>query len=456
MQLSKRQLAYLLQQQFNAPTLDQYIKSLGPAAWFRMDQGVTVTGAGISQVDDLSGNARYLLDPGTTRPIYLPFSGTRYLYLPGVAGNYASTPDSVANSITGDIDIRVRVALDDWTPATIMGLIGKRTDPANRSFRFNIDTGGTPALFWSADGSTELAAGCSAATGITDGVAAWVRVTLDVDDGAGNRVIKFYTAEDSATEPTSWAQLGNTVTTAGTTSIFNGNAVVEIGSALSGTTHLAKSRTYRAIIKSGIDGTTVVDFNPADASDGATSFASSATGETWTVNSSGSLPAQIVGRASALFNGTSHYLKTAAFTLNQPTWVIWVGKQVSWTLNDRICDGNTVSSGAIAQNATTPELLIFAGTTGIAKVPLTVGALGVVSAVFSGANSRASVNLSTEVTGQAGAGNMGGLTLGANGDATAAQFSNISTSELIVFPFAPSTELQARLIAGLMARHGLT
>lgn len=161
------------------------------------------------------------------------------------------------------------------------------------------------------------------------------------------------------------------------------------------------------------------------------------------------------GDGTILFNGTSHYLKTAAFTLNQPEWVLWVGKQVSWTLNDRICDGNTVSSGAIAQNATTPELLIFAGTTGIAKVPLTVGALGVVSAVFNGANSRARVNLSTEVTGQAGAGNMGGLTLGANGDATAAQFSNISTSELIVFPFAPSTELQARIIAGLMARHGV-
>jgi hypothetical protein len=40
-----------------------------------------------------------------------------YLALGGIAGNYASTPDSVANSITGDIDIRTKVALADWTPA---------------------------------------------------------------------------------------------------------------------------------------------------------------------------------------------------------------------------------------------------------------------------------------------------------------------------------------------------
>ena len=34
--------------------------------------------------------------------------------LPGVSGSYFSTPDSVAASITGDIDIRVKVAMTDW------------------------------------------------------------------------------------------------------------------------------------------------------------------------------------------------------------------------------------------------------------------------------------------------------------------------------------------------------
>jgi hypothetical protein len=38
-----------------------------------------------------------------------------YLKLPGILNNYASTPDTAANSVTGDIDIRVKVACD-WTP----------------------------------------------------------------------------------------------------------------------------------------------------------------------------------------------------------------------------------------------------------------------------------------------------------------------------------------------------
>jgi hypothetical protein len=36
------------------------IAGLSPAAWFRFGQGITVTGAGVSQWDDQSGNARHL------------------------------------------------------------------------------------------------------------------------------------------------------------------------------------------------------------------------------------------------------------------------------------------------------------------------------------------------------------------------------------------------------------
>ena len=56
-------------------------------------------------------------------PKYLDWDGENYVYLPGVSGNYLSVPDEAALDITGDIDIRVQVAMDDWTPAADQVLV---------------------------------------------------------------------------------------------------------------------------------------------------------------------------------------------------------------------------------------------------------------------------------------------------------------------------------------------
>ena len=73
---------------------------------------------------DLSGNGHDAAFPGGANdPTFLAYAGTQYMYLPGVDGNDASTPDSPALGITGDIDIRVRLALDDWSPATVVNLM---------------------------------------------------------------------------------------------------------------------------------------------------------------------------------------------------------------------------------------------------------------------------------------------------------------------------------------------
>ena len=159
---------------------------------------------------------------------------------------------------------------------------------------------------------------------------------------------------------------------------------------------------------------------------------------------------------SVLFNGTSHYLKCNAFTLNQPEWVVWVGKQVSWTNGDIFCDGNATGTLYINQASSSPNITASANnstTTVGLNAGLAVGSVGVVSAVFNGASSSLQVNRAAAVTGDVGAGNAGGLTLGARASGSAN--SNISTSELIVFPFAPTAEQQSRIIAGLMARHGV-
>jgi hypothetical protein len=417
------------------------VASLGPAAWFRRGDW-TVTGSGISQWNDSSGNARHLLQ-GTdaNRPISLLHSGENYLYLPGVAGNYASTPDSAANSITGDIDIRVRVSLDDWTPSAIQMLAAKYVTTGNqRSFRFYMNTSGALQFDWSIDGVTAIQKSSTSATGVTDGAEKWVRVVLDVDNGASGNDIKFYLSDDGL----SWTQLGNTVTTATATSIYDGAGGFEVGSNAGGLNALA-GRIYRVIIKNGIDGTTVVDFNAADATNEAASFASSTTGETWTVNKTGAKPAQIVGMSSALFDGSAHFLKCSAFTLNQPTWVVMAVKQVSWTNLDTICDGNAAETMRIRQVSSSPIINQFDGIGNANQnSALAVGAVGVLSALFSGASSFLSVN-GVKASGEnPGLSAAGGFTLAARGDNTVP--SNIQVYEVALFPIAPSAAQQDRVI----------
>ena len=386
-----------------------------------------------------------------SRPPYLSYSGTKYLYLPGVAGNNASTPDAAANSITGNIDLRAHVALDDYTPAANQELIAKDATGGQFSYLLRLRAvTGVLDLYWSEDGTALKQATSTAATAITDGAQKWIRATMDVNNGSGAYEVKFWLSDDNVT----YTQLGNAVTGAATTSIFNGTSVVYLGY---GQTSLASvsGKLYRAIIKSGIDGTTVVDFNPSDTSDASTSFASSTTGETWTINSSGGLKAQIVGRASLLFDGSADYLKTNAFTLNQPETVLLAFKQVSWTAADSIADGNAAGTGLIYQTAAgaSPQIDINAGSAVATNSNLAVGSYGVLCAVFNGASSSLQINLTTPTTGNAGIGNMGAFTLGAR--PTPGNYANIQVLEAIILPTALSTTQIARAVQYLAGRHGI-
>lgn len=218
---------------------------------------------------------------------------TFYLELPGVAGNYASTPDSAANSVTGDLDLRVKVALDDWTPATLDALISKWDDTAanQRSYILYMRVTGFMELDFSSDGTAATGVQSTAAVPATDGAVIWVRVTLDGDDGGGNKVVKFYTSTDGV----SWTQLGATNTSAGTTTIFDGTAALEVGAYNPGGTSLvAKGKFYRAQVYNGIGGTLVVDFDTGVTTGRSQTTLIATTGEVWTINQSGNNVAHIV------------------------------------------------------------------------------------------------------------------------------------------------------------------
>lgn len=224
---------------------------------------------------------------------------TPYLNLPGTSGNYASTPDTATLDITGDIDIRAYIAMDDWTPTTDTCVIGKYTTTGNqRSYNLHVINNGTLNIQWSEDGTVQKTKSSSVSTGFTDGTAHWIRVTLDVDNGASDAEVKFYTSEDGTT----WTQLGTTQLNGATTSIFAGTAVLEIGSRQTGTAANMSGKVFQAQIYSGIAGTLV---------SGVTATSSSlidSTGKVWTLNGSTGFFSY-----GSLY-GAQAYLQCTAFT----------------------------------------------------------------------------------------------------------------------------------------------
>lgn len=226
------------------------------------------------------------------------YSGEDHLVLPGASGDYASTPDAAGLDVVGDIDLRVRVALDDWTPAAESTLIAKYAASGNqRSYALAVTTGGNLILRWSEDGTAEKTETSSVAVGLAAGAATWVRATLDSDVGGTDATVTFYTSDDGAT----WTALGTPQAVGATTSIFASTAGLELGAQTGGTVNRLAGRVFRAEVRSSIGGTLVAA--PVATTAGITD----ATPLTWTVNGTAYL-------SSRTRFGLQAYLQILSFT----------------------------------------------------------------------------------------------------------------------------------------------
>jgi hypothetical protein len=190
-----------------------------------------------------------------------------------------STPDAAALDITGDLDVRFDVALNDWSTGNVVELAGKWGASGNRSW-YVIMFGGRVSLNWSANGAAQLAA-TSASIPASAGSRLCVRAVLDVDNGASGNTTTFYTAP-SMSGP--WTQLGSPSTASGITSIFNSTAALQIGDISTlGFTNSA-TKLFSAEIRNGIAGTVVA--NPdCTAQKVGTAGWTDAAGRAWTTSS---------------------------------------------------------------------------------------------------------------------------------------------------------------------------
>ena len=202
-----------------------------------------------------------------------------------------TTPYSAALNITGDIDITAYVMPDLWINGAQH--IVNRANAGDVSFRFFITTSGALVFNWSDDGVNYTHTATSidnlsapALPPFSDGEAGWVRVTLDVNNGAGGYTVTFYTSTDGDL----WSQLGIKISSTPTTSIFNSAAGLRMGI----NTFAANSFVglmFNVDIYNGINGTLATSFASHDGVVGAATVTSSQTGEVYTVTA----PAAIIG-----------------------------------------------------------------------------------------------------------------------------------------------------------------
>lgn len=204
--------------------------------------------------------------------------GAGFVDLPGTGSNGLFLERRAEHTITGDLDLRARVALNDWTPAAQTTLIASWVAGLN-SFQFTVETSGV-LRFTTSDGTNRVS-NSTVGTGFADGSVQWVRVTYRSSDGQ----VIFYTSADGST----WSQLGATVTHPITGVIGNqtGGLAFQLGAtgAANDSARLA-GKLYYAEVRNGINGTAVARFDGATVTAASTGdyFQSSADGNFYSLN----------------------------------------------------------------------------------------------------------------------------------------------------------------------------
>lgn len=435
----------------------------GRVFWYKADQGYsTLVGNKLSSWTDALGISGNLAQATSTkRPLFHTYTAQavnslgNYIYFPGnsaPSGEYVSTPDSASLSITGNIDLRMQLAMDDWSGSAT--LLSKYGAAGQRSFLWQI-TAGIMTFQWSENGTTNRVANSTVAVPYSGSDLGCLRVTLDV---ANPMTVTFYTSADGGD---TWTQLGATVSPfAAASNIFDSTTHIEIGSYLSGTSLRLAGKVYNFNMRNGIAGTVVARFNPDRGSIFSNTFTAT-TGEVYTITnvttSGTNYHIQLVDRCLVQFDGGDDLLKVAAgFTLNQPSTIYLFGKFYTFTGTDAFFDGNTANSMSLAQAAaTSPNVQLRAGAPSPENGGWPLNTFRVITCVFNGASSSIRVDLTGTTTGgNPGAGNAGGFTLGGRADDV--RFGNICVREIVGYNVAHTTEQQNNIINDIASRNKYT
>lgn len=434
------------------------------------DQKKRDKGAVAASFSPLSLSPALWIDPSDAASVTISGSSGAYigptgLVLPSASGNYATAPSIGAYLITDDVEIVIRVRATDWTPAGDRQLVKGSsgyfcTIRAIGLMRFTL--GGI------------IDVDSTVAPPLVNGTTYWLKFTRKRSTGDVN----FYYAADQATEPSSWTQVGTTVTAS--TAAMNTGAT---GMSVMDTSNTALAGTvYRAIVRSGIGGTTVFDADFVAATDYVSSFTeSSSNAATVTVTSStgGALVSQIndksgngnhlvqgtaanmptyqynatMGKNVLVFDGSNDKLQTSGnITLAQPLQYLLAIKPAT-TGAGNIVSYTSVTGNPSFFNSGSGALTIYAGTSLSTPGSTIDTAAHQVTVTVNGASSGVRLDGVSKSSGNAGALDYSAVPFGLGGNYATPTYYNGVIMEVVACA-APTTTLRDQCEAYLKAKWG--
>ncbi|WP_432111167.1 hypothetical protein [Streptomyces sp. YPW6] len=223
---------------------------------------------------------------GRNTPARISVPGTEtYLGLRGSGARATASPAGLPSGTT-DLDVRVELTAETWSVASgaEAELMSRWGAAPSRGWVLALVSGGRIQFSWSADGSTSNNI-ISTTLGLAPGERAAVRVTLDVDNGAGGRTCTFYKGP-SLNGP--WTMVGTPWVQAGITTTFAASVPLGVGDLGAIGWVGVPDRVHGAEVRAGIGGTVAARVDWSTAAVGATSHTDT-TGRVWTLEGAAEL-----------------------------------------------------------------------------------------------------------------------------------------------------------------------
>lgn len=245
------------------------------------ESSLYVAGTDSPTIADIVAMA-FLFDTEVYIPDYELSFATYLLLLANGAFAFVDTANSPSNSVTGDIDIRAKVAPNTWASGAVQSLVFKEDAGANKvAYGFEINTtGGLRFVLSDAGNTITNNYDSSVAVPYNNGDTVWLRATRVQSTG----VVQFFTSVDGII----WTQLGtNLNSTVGL--LYDATSEVDIGYRSITAQQQFTGKVYYAEVRNGINGSRVLTFDPTDTTPSTTTFTSSLTQETWIVNGNATL-----------------------------------------------------------------------------------------------------------------------------------------------------------------------
>ncbi len=165
----------------------------------------------------------------------------------------------VVNRDSLDLDVRVKAKFADWTPtgnAGITTLVNLGDNTGSRAWRLALLVTGELAFEYSTDGTSVTTVLTGVVNGYTINTFKWLRVTVDVDDGAAGHVVTFYDSDDGSTWNTVF-----TTTESGAITLYDNVTNLLLGTNDFTSNNDEDFTVESVVITDGIDGPNVMPVN---------------------------------------------------------------------------------------------------------------------------------------------------------------------------------------------------